>query len=70
MKRHATKWHTPKFSMPTKFRREQGKQKLLLIFFYDICGVLTSHRVETGQTVNDMYYKGCIQQALRPAIQA
>ena len=35
---------------------------------YDFCGVLTSHRVETGHTVNGMYYKGCIQKVLQPAI--
>ena len=68
MKRKATEWHTPNSPRLAKFRHEQVKLKMRVIFAYDIRGVLTSHRVETGQTVNDMYYKGYIQKVLRPAI--
>ena len=66
MKRQATEWHTPNSPRPAKFWREQGKIKTLMIFPYDIRGIITSHRVETGQTVNGMYYKGYNQKLLRP----
>ena len=49
-------------------RRKQGKLKMLMIFAYDIRGVLMSHRAETGQTVTDTYYKGYIQKPLQHAI--
>ena len=41
---------------------------MLMIFAYDIRGVLTSHKVETGQTVNGMYYKSYMQKVLQPTI--
>ena len=53
---------------PAKFRCEQRKLKMPIIFAYDISGVLISQRVETGHNVNAIYYKGCIQRVLRPAI--
>ena len=49
-------------------RRQQGKLKKLMTFAYGIRDVLTSHRVEIGQTVKGMYYKGYIQKVLQPAI--
>ena len=39
-----------------------------MIFAYDFRGVLTAHRVPTGQTVNKEYYKMYIRTILRPAI--
>ena len=57
MKRQATESHTPNSPRPVKFRRKQGKLKMLIIFAFDIRGVLTSHRVEPGQNVNGMHYK-------------
>ena len=41
---------------------------MLMIFAYDFRGVLTAHRVPTGQTVNKEYYKMYIRTILRPAI--
>ena len=64
MKSKAIDWYTPNSPRPAKFRREQGKLKTLMIFAFDIRGVLMSHRIETGQTVNGMYYKGYIQRIL------
>ena len=61
MKRQDTEWLPPNSPRPPHFRREQRKLKVLMIFAYDIRGALTSHRVETGQIMNDMCYKGYIQ---------
>ena len=58
----------PNFPRPAKLRRQQRKLKMLLIFAYDISGVLTSQRTETVKTVIGMYYKGYIQKVLQPAI--
>ena len=41
---------------------------MIMIFTYDIRGVLTNHRVETGQTVKNMYCNGYIQNVVLPAI--
>ena len=41
---------------------------MLAIFAYDKCGVLSTHFVPTGQTVNGLYYKQFLQDILRPAI--
>ena len=41
---------------------------MLMIFAYDFRGVLTAHRVPTGETVNKEYYKMYIRTILRPAI--
>ena len=39
-----------------------------MIFVYDFRGVLTAHRVPTGETVNKEYYKMYIKTILRPAV--
>ena len=39
-----------------------------MIFAYDFRGVLTAHRVPTGETVNKEYYKMYIRTILHPAI--
>ena len=41
---------------------------MLMIFVYDIHGILTSHRVPNDQTVNGKYYREYIQKYLRPSI--
>ena len=41
---------------------------MLMIFAYDFHGVLTAHRVPTGEAVNKEYYKMYIRTILRPAI--
>ena len=45
-----------------------AKLKMFVIFAYDIRGVLTTHKVPSGKTVNGEYYKEYIQKCLRPAI--
>ena len=39
-----------------------------MIFAYDCRGVLTAHRVSTGETVNKEYYEMYIRTILSPAI--
>ena len=68
LKRQSSEWHTRTSPRPVKFRRSLNNPKMLMIFAYDINGVLTSHRVPTGQTVNKEYYEMYIRRILRPAI--
>lgn len=68
LKRQSSEWHTPASPRPAKFRRSQGNLKMLMIFAYDNSGVLSSHSVPTGQTVNSEYYAHFLQNILRPAI--
>ena len=67
LKRQSSEWNTKNSPRPVKFRRSQNCDKMLMIFAYDFSGVLTVHRVPTGQTVNKEYYKICIRTILRPA---
>ena len=39
-----------------------------MIFVYDAEGVLTTHRVPDGTTVNKEYYESYLRKILRPAI--
>ena len=57
LKRQSSEWHTPSSPRPVKFRRKQGHLKMMMIFAYDNKGILASHRVPTGQTVNQAYYR-------------
>ena len=41
--------------------------KMLMIFAYDAEGVLTTHRVPDGTTVNKEYYESYLRKILRPA---
>ena len=68
LKRQSSEWHTKNSPRPVKFRRSLNNPKILMIFAYDINGVLTSHRVLTGQTANKEYYEMYIRKILRPAI--
>ena len=45
-----------KLTAARKFRRVQSKMKMLMVFAYDIRGVLTTHEVPAGEKVNDEYY--------------
>ena len=38
LKSQASEWHTPNSPRPAKFRRTQGKIKMLMIFAHDIHG--------------------------------
>ena len=68
LKRQSSEWHTPSSPRPVKFRRKQGHLKMMMIFAYDNKGILASHRVPTGQTVNQAYYRAFLMNVLRPAI--
>lgn len=68
LKSQSAEWHTPASPRPAKFRRKQGSIKQLAIFAYDNHGILSSHFVPAGQTVNGQYYKYFLQDILRPAI--
>jgi hypothetical protein len=52
MKKQSADWHTP--SSP-KFRITQSNLKMLMTFAYDRLGILTSHKVESGKTINGKY---------------
>lgn len=68
LKRQSSEWHTQGSPRPIKFRRKQGNLKMMMIFAYDTRGILTSHRVPVGQTVNQEYYRTFLMKYLRPAI--
>ena len=68
LKRQSSEWHTKNSPIPIKFRRSQNCVKMLMIFAYDFRGVLTAHRVPTGEIVNKECYKMYIRTILRPAI--
>ena len=68
LKRQSSEWHTPNSPRPVKFRRSMNCPKMLMIFAYDINGVLTTHRVQHGCTVNKEYYEWYLTKILRPAI--
>lgn len=68
LKRQSSEWHTPNSPRPVKFRRSLNNPKMLMIFAYDVSGVLTSHKVPQGQTVNKEYYEYFLRHILRPAI--
>ena len=68
LKRHNSEWHTKKSPRPLKFHPSQNCAKMLMILAYDFRGVLTAHRVQTGETVNKEYYKMYIRMILHPTI--
>ena len=68
MRRQWTEWHTPSSPRPAKYRPTRPKLKMLMIFAYDRHGILTSHRVESGKTINGKYYEEYVKKTLRPAI--
>ena len=57
LKSQSMEWHTPNSPRPAKFRRKQGNLKVMMIFAYDCEGIIISHHVPNGQTVNKEYYK-------------
>ena len=68
LKCQSSEWHTKISPRPITFIRSQNCAKMLMIFAYDFRGVLTAHRVPTGETVNKEYYKMYIRTILRPVI--
>ena len=68
LKHQSAEWHTPNSPRPVKFWRSMNNPKMLMIFAYDAEGVLTTHRVPDGTTVNKEYYESYLRKILRPAI--
>ena len=68
MKRQSTECHTPNSLRAVKVRRAKVNIKMLMIFEHDIHGVLTSHKVPEGKTVNRKYYMNNSKNKLRLAI--
>jgi hypothetical protein len=50
------------------FRRDRSAKKMMLTAACDSLGILLIHRVPSGQTVNQLYYREFIIHHLRPAI--
>ena len=55
LKRQKAEWHTPSSPRPAKYRGTRSKLKMLMIFAYDRHGILTSHKVKSGKTINGKY---------------
>ena len=68
LKQQSSEWHTKTSPRPVKFRRSQNCPKMMMIFANDYRGVLTSHRVTTGETVNKEYYRMYLRTIFRPAL--
>ena len=68
LKRQSAEWHIPSSLRLAKYWRTQSKLKILMIFACDRHGILTSHRVESGKTINGKYYEEYIKKTLRQAI--
>lgn len=68
LKRQSMQWHTPSSPRPAKFRRKQGNIKMLIIMAYDCEGILATHRIPEGSTINKECYKDFLQNHLRVSI--
>ena len=62
LKRHSAEWHTPSSPRLAKYRRTQSKLKMLMIFACNRHGILTSHKVMSGKTVNGKYCEDSIKK--------
>ena len=45
LKRQSQGWHMPGSPGPIKFRQKQGNLKMMMIFAYDIHGILAANQV-------------------------
>ena len=68
LKRQSAEWRRPGSPRPVKFRQKPSSVKLMLIAAYDSKGIVLSHFVPSGQTVNAAYYCNYLSQHLRSAI--
>jgi len=66
-KEHSTEWHTSSSPRPKKSRIVKSKEKVMLIAFFDIDGVVHHEFVPPGQTVNSHFYVQVLQM-LRDAV--
>src|SRR5258705_4248364 len=68
LKHQSNEWRHPGSSRPQKVRQEPSRVKVMLIVAYDYEGVILTHDVPQGQTVNADYYCRFLQHHLRPAV--
>ena len=68
MRRQSTEWHTPTSPRPAKYRPTQSKLNMFMIFAYHRHGILPSHRVESGKTINRKYYEEYLKKTPKQAI--
>jgi len=64
---HSAEWHTSSSPRPKKSRLVKSKEKVMLIAFFDIDGVVHHEFVPLGQTVNGHFYVQVLQR-LRDAV--
>ena len=57
-----------KFTKTGKIPKKQEQSKNIMISAYNAEGVLTTHRVPDGTTVNKEYYDSYLRKILHPAI--
>jgi hypothetical protein len=50
-------WNSPSLPRQKKARQRKSKFKAMMIFFFDIRGIVHVDWVPEGQTVNQFYYK-------------
>ena len=55
-KQQSTMWKTPSSPSPKKFKQALSTKKQMFIVFFDARGVVLTHAVPQGQTVNAAYY--------------
>ena len=67
LKRQSAEWRHPDSPRPKKFRQKPSSVKLMLIAAYDHSGLILSHYVPQGQTVNAAYYSNYLKVHLRNA---
>ncbi|GBM05230.1 hypothetical protein AVEN_181618-1 [Araneus ventricosus] len=68
LKRQSNEWHHPSPPRPQKVQQEHSRVKVMLIVAYDCQGVILTHAVPEGQTVNADYYCRFPQHHLLPAM--
>lgn len=55
-KSQSTMWKTPGSPSPKKFKVSRSTKKQMFVMFFDVHGVILSHAVPQGQTVDAKYY--------------
>jgi len=64
---HSSEWHTASSPRPKKSRVVKSNEKVMLIAFFDIDGVVHHEFVPPGKTVNGHFYVK-VSQRLRDAV--